>query len=68
MLLSRIAESTASPDPTEERGSYFCCKNVGPDASGDDCTLILQERVALCGNVLYCAGSYTNAEGDVTCH
>jgi hypothetical protein len=58
------------PEPPQETGQTFCCKEVDADKnSGEDCTPISHsdETIHACANVLSCGEEWTKKDGVVKC-
>jgi hypothetical protein len=56
-----------APPPNIQKDQHFCCDRLGGNGSGDGCITIDKTHVAGCKMVLYCADSYENNNGHVTC-
>lgn len=70
--------SVPDDEPPKEQGKqeleapkntkqHFCCESLSGNGSGDGCAAISKEFLNTCKKVLYCAESWEDNDGHVTC-
>jgi hypothetical protein len=56
------------PEEDVQEDQHFCCQSVNPKTfTGEGCSLITVQQVALCNKILYCEGNWVKDDDKVTC-
>jgi hypothetical protein len=68
MTASNPDEPDKPHDEPKVKDQHFCCQSVDSKTfTGEGCSLITEQQVALCNKILYCEGNWVKDDGKVTC-